>query len=119
MTPIVILGCGYVGTRIARAALAEGRTVRACARSTGRMAPLGALGVQVKYLDAGVPKGFTAALNGMAGATIVYSIPPVTTLPPGQAMRAALQAAYAISAGCFIYLSSAGLYGAQPDDDVW
>jgi nucleoside-diphosphate-sugar epimerase len=119
MTPIVILGCGYVGTRIARAALAEGRTVRVCARSTGRLAPLGALGAQVKYLDGGVPKGFTAALNGMAGATVVYSIPPVTSLPPGQAMRAALQAAYGFGAACFIYFSSAGLYGAQPDDDAW
>ena len=119
MAPIVILGCGYVGTRIARAALAEGRPVRVCARSTGRLTPLGALGAQVKYLDGGVPKGFTAALNGMAGATIVYSIPPVTSLPPGQAMRAALQAAYAIGAGGFLYLSSAGLYGAQPDDDAW
>ena len=119
MTPIVILGCGYVGTRIARTALAEGRPVRVCARSTGRLAPLGELGVQVKYLDGSVPKGFTAALNGMAGATVVYSIPPVTSLPPGQAMRAALQAAYGVGAGCFLYLSSAGLYGAQPDDDVW
>lgn len=119
MIPIAILGCGYVGTRIARAALAEGRVVRACARSTGRLAPLGELGVQVKYLDGGVPKGFTAALNGMAGATVVYSIPPVTSLPPGQAIRAALQAAYGVGAGCFLYLSSTGLYGAQPDDDVW
>ena len=119
MAPIVILGCGYVGTRIARAALAEGRPVRVCARSTGRLTPLGALGAQVKYLDGGVPKGFTAALNGMAGATVIYSIPPVTSLPPGQAMRAALQAAYGFGAACFIHFSSAGLYGAQPDDDVW
>jgi nucleoside-diphosphate-sugar epimerase len=119
VTPIVILGCGYVGARLARAALAEGRSVRVCARSTGRLAPLGALGAQVKYLDGGVPKGFTAALNGMAGATVVYSIPPVTSLPPGQAMRAALQATYGAGARCFIYLSSAGLYGAEPDDDVW
>ncbi|HWU86807.1 MAG TPA: NAD-dependent epimerase/dehydratase family protein [Kofleriaceae bacterium] len=119
MASIVILGCGYVGTRLARAAVAEGRVVRACGRSTGRMAPLAELGVQVKYLDAGVPKGFTAALTGMAGATVVYSIPPVTSLPPGQAMRAALQAAYGAGAGCFLYVSSAGLYGAQPDDDVW
>lgn len=118
MTPIAILGCGYVGTRIARAALAEGRAVRVCARSSGRLAPLGALGAEVKYLDAGVPKGFTAALAGMAGGTVVYSIPPVTSLPPGQAMRAALQAAYGFGAGCFIYLSSAGLYGAGPDDDA-
>lgn len=119
MVPIVILGCGYVGARVARAARAEGRPVRVCARSTGRLAPLGALGAEVKYLDGGVPKGFTAALSGMAGGTVVYSIPPVTSLPPGQAMRAALQAAYGFGAGCFIYLSSAGLYGAQPDDDAW
>ena len=119
MTPVVILGCGYVGTRIARAARAEGRFVRACGRSTGRLAALAALGVEVKYLDAGVPKGFTAALNGMAGATVVYSIPPVTSLPPGQAMRAALQTAYGFGVGCFVYFSSAGLYGAEPDDDAW
>jgi nucleoside-diphosphate-sugar epimerase len=43
----------------------------------------------------------------------------VTTLRPGQAIRAALQAAYGIGAGCFIYLSSSGLYGDKPDDDVW
>lgn len=116
---LVILGCGYVGTRLARAALAEGRAVRVCGRSTGRMVPLGELGAQVKYLDGGVPKGFTTALNGMAGATVVYSIPPVTSLPPGQAMRAALQAAYGAGAACFLYLSSAVLYGAEPDDDAW
>jgi len=119
MAPIVILGCGYVGARIARDQLAQGRAVRVCARSTGRLAPLGELGAQVKYLDGSVPKGFTAALNGMAGATVVYSIPPVTSLPPGQAMRAAMQAAYGFGAARFIYLSSAGLYGAQPDDDAW
>ena len=119
MGPLVILGCGYVGARLARAAIAEGRVVRACARSTGRLAPLATLGVQVKYVDAASPKQFTAALNGMAGATVVYSIPPAAALPPGHAMRAALQAAYGVGAGCFIYFSSAGLYGPLPDDDVW
>ena len=119
MVPLIILGCGYVGTRLARAALAEGRTVRACARSTGRLAALGAEGVQVKFLDASVPKQFTAALSGLPGATVVYSIPPVTTLPPGQAIRAALQAAYGAGADCFLLFSSSGLYGSQPDDDAW
>jgi nucleoside-diphosphate-sugar epimerase len=116
---LVILGCGYVGSRIARAALAEGRTVRVCSRSTGRLQPLGELGAQVKFLDATTPKSFTAALGGMSGATVVYSIPPVTTLPPRHAMRAALQAAYGGGATCFIYFSSCGLYGDSPDDDTW
>jgi nucleoside-diphosphate-sugar epimerase len=116
---LIILGCGYVGSRVAKAALAEGRTVRVCARTTSRLLPLGELGAEVKYLEATSPKNFTAALASMHGATIVYSIPPITGLPPGNAIRAALQAAYGVGAGCFIYFSSSGLYGERPDDDVW
>jgi nucleoside-diphosphate-sugar epimerase len=119
MTPLIILGCGYVGTRLARAALAAGRTVRVCGRSTGRLAPLTALGAEVKYVDAGVPKQLGPVMSSLPGATVVYSIPPVTTLPPGHAIRAALQAAYGAGATCFLHFSSAGLYGSEPDDDVW
>ncbi|HEX2690125.1 MAG TPA: NAD-dependent epimerase/dehydratase family protein [Kofleriaceae bacterium] len=119
MAPLIILGCGYVGTRLARAALAAGRMVRVCARSTGRLTTLGQAGAQVKYLDAAVPKQLGPALSGLAGATVVYSIPPVTSLPPGQAMRAALQAAYGGGAACFLHFSSTGLYGSQPDDEIW
>jgi nucleoside-diphosphate-sugar epimerase len=119
MAPLIILGCGYVGARLARAALADGRTVRVCARSTGRLAPLGALGAEVKYLDAGMPKQFATVLASLPGATVVYSIPPVGNLPPGQTIRHALQAAYGAGAGWFVLFSSSGLYGSQPDDDAW
>jgi nucleoside-diphosphate-sugar epimerase len=119
MVPLIILGCGYVGARLARAALAEGRTVRVCARGTGRLAPLGALGAEVKFLDAAVPRQLGPAMSGLPGATVVYSIPPVAVLPPGMAIRAALQAAYGAGAGCFVLFSSSGLYGSQPDDEVW
>ena len=119
MAPLIILGCGYVGARLARAALAEGRTVRVCARSTGRLAPLGTLGAEVKYLDAGVAKQFATVLASLPGATVVYSVPPVGNLPPGQAIRHALQASYGAGAACFVLFSSSGLYGAQPDDDAW
>lgn len=117
--PLVILGCGFIGTHVARAALAQGRKVRACGRSTGKLAALGAAGAEIKFVDAGTPKHFTAAMSGMHGATVLYAIPPAGALSPGQAIRAALQAAYGVSAGCFIYLSSSGLYGAAPDDDTW
>ena len=119
MTPLIILGCGYVGTRIARAALAAGRTVRVAGRSTGRLSALTEAGAQVKFLDASVPKQLVPVTSGLAGATVVYSIPPVASLPPGHAMRAALQAAYGGGAACFIHFSSAGLYGSLPDDEVW
>lgn len=117
--PLMILGCGYVGARLARAALAAGRTVRVFARSTGRLAPLGPLGAEVKYLDAGIPRLLAPAMSGLPGATVVYSIPPVAALPPGQAIRAALLAAHGANAGCFVLFSSSGLYGAEPDDDAW
>lgn len=117
---LVILGCGYVGTALARAGLAAGRKVRVCSRSTGRLQPtLGAEGAEVKFLDASNPKHFTSALNGMHGATVVYSIPPVQALPPGHAMRAGLQAAYGVGAANFIHFSSSGLYGDEPDDETW
>lgn len=119
MTPLIILGCGYLGDRLARAALAAGRPVRVCARSTGRLAALGALGAEIKYLNAALPKTINPVLSGWPGATVVYSIPPVTVLPPGHAIRAALQGAHAASAGAFLHFSSSGLYGDQPDDDVW
>ncbi|HET9620920.1 MAG TPA: NAD-dependent epimerase/dehydratase family protein [Kofleriaceae bacterium] len=119
MTPLIILGCGYIGTRLARTALAAGRTVRVCGRSTGRMAALTAEGAEVKYLDAAVPKQLGPVMASLPDATVVYSIPPVTSLPPGRAIRAALQAAYGAGAGCFILFSSSGLYGSLPDDDVW
>jgi nucleoside-diphosphate-sugar epimerase len=119
MAPLIILGCGYVGARVARAALAAGRSVRVCARSTGRLGALTHAGAQVKYLDAGVPKQMGPALSGLPGATVIYSIPPVTALPPGQAIRGALQAAYGAGAACFVHVSSAGLYGSQPDDEAW
>jgi nucleoside-diphosphate-sugar epimerase len=119
VNPLVIFGCGYVGTHLAKAALAQGRQVRVCSRSTGRLQPLGELGAEVKFLDASTPKQFTSAMTSMAGSTVVYSVPPVTNLPPGHAMRAALQAAYGGGASCFIYFSSCGLYGDEPDDDTW
>jgi nucleoside-diphosphate-sugar epimerase len=115
----MILGCGYVGSRLARAALADGRTVRVCGRSTGKLAPLGEAGAEVKYLDAAIVKQLGPVLSGVSGGTVVFSIPPVSALPPGQGMRAALQAAYGAGAECFIYFSSSGLYGSHPDDEAW
>lgn len=117
--PLLVLGCGYVGTRLALAARAAGRTVRVCARGTGRLAHLAQQGIEVKYLDVSIPKQLTAAVSGLHGGTVVYSIPPATSGPPGAAVRAAMQAAYGVGANAFIYFSSSGMYGPLPDDEVW
>ena len=114
----MILGCGYVGSHIARAALAAGRPVRACRRSTGKLAALGELGAQIKYLDASQPKQLTAALASSQGGTAIYAMSNVGG-PPGHIIRAALQASYGGGISTFIYLSSSGLYGDGPDDEAW
>ncbi|MDQ3340281.1 MAG: NAD-dependent epimerase/dehydratase family protein [Myxococcota bacterium] len=117
-TPLVILGCGYVGSHIARAALAAGRPVRVCRRSTGKIAALGELGAQIKYLDASQPKQLTQVLASSQGGTAVYAMSRVGG-PPGHIIRAALQAAYGGGISTFVYLSSSGLYGDGPDDETW
>lgn len=119
MKPLIILGCGYLGSRLARAALAAGRPVRVGARSTGKLAALGALGAEVKYVNASQPKTLGPAMHGLPGATVVWAIPPVTDLPPGHAIRGALQAAHGGRCDTFVYFGSTGLYGDRPDDDAW
>lgn len=117
--PLIILGCGFVGGHLARAALAQGRQVRVLSRSMPKLAPLVELGAEAKYIDVGQPKQLPVVLSGMHGATVVYSIPPGGQMSPGAAMRVTLQAAYGAGAKCFIYFSSSGLYGSAPDDDTW
>lgn len=117
--PLIIFGCGYIGTNVARAARAAGRTVRACARGSARLQPLQAEGIEVKFLDVSMPKQITAAVASLHGGTVLYAVPPAMSGPPGHAIRNSLQAAYSVGSTCFIYLSSSGLYGAAPDDDVW
>jgi nucleoside-diphosphate-sugar epimerase len=119
VSQLVILGCGYLGSHLARAALAAGRPVRACARGVAKLQPLADAGAEVKYTDVTIPKQLTLALASNHGGTVIYAVPPTSALPPGLAVRAAMQAAYGGGAERFIYFSSSGLFGAEPDDDSW
>jgi nucleoside-diphosphate-sugar epimerase len=109
--PYVLLGCGYVGTRLAQSLLADGARVRVCARRAGPLEPLRALGAEVGYLDASRPQMFQSALHGVPAPVVVYSIPGVPTLPAGEAARRAATAAQRAGARAFIYLSSSAVYG--------
>lgn len=114
---LVILGCGYIGARIARAALAQGRAVRVCSRSVAKLEPLRALGAEVRPLDASKVRQFVPALQGTTHPTVVYSVPPLPDAPAGAALARATEAALHVGARSFIFLSSAGLYGDKPDED--
>jgi len=109
--PVVILGCGYVGTRLAQSLLADGIQVRACARRVSVLEPLRELGAEVHYLDGARPHQFGPALGGLQRPVVVYSIPGVPDLPQGEAVRRAALAASRSNATAFIYLSSSAVYG--------
>ena len=119
MADWAILGCGYVGTRLARALLAEGgHRVRVCARNTTRLQPLGELGAEVHALDAAKSRAFGPALYGLSSPIVVYSIPPVPGAPPGEAIRRAGDACGSAGAARFLYLSSTAVYGETPDGET-
>jgi tryptophan 2,3-dioxygenase len=118
MSDWVILGCGYVGTRLTRALLAAGERVRVCARNTQRLAELGALGAQVHALDGAKVRAFGPALYNTGAPVVVYSIPPIANLPSGEPLRRAAEAAMTAGAQRFIYLSSTAVYGETPDGET-
>ena len=119
MADWAILGCGYVGTRLARELAAEGgHRVRVCARNAARLEPLRALGVEIFAMDAAKSRAFGPALYGLSSPIVVYSIPPLPNLPPGEPLRRAAEAAANAGASRFIYLSSTAVYGETPDGET-
>lgn len=111
LPPYVILGCGYVGTRLAQSLLADGVRVRVGARRVALLEPLREQGAEVVYFDAGRPHQFGPALLGLDRPVVVYSIPGVPDLPQGEAVRRAATAALRMHARAFIYLGSSAVYG--------
>jgi tryptophan 2,3-dioxygenase len=118
MADWAILGCGYVGGRLARTLTAAGERVRVCARNTTRLEPLGALGVQVQAFDATKSRAFSAALYGLTSPNVVYSIPPLPNRPSGEPLRRACEAATSVGANRFVYFSSTAVYGETPDGEI-
>src|SRR5262245_51161567 len=116
-TPLVVLGCGYIGSRLARAALARGRRVRVAARTVSRLEPLREAGAEVVHVDATKSRQFGPALSGLVAPTVVYAIPPIAEMAGGAAMIRAAEAATHVGARSFVYLSSAGLYGDKPSEE--
>jgi nucleoside-diphosphate-sugar epimerase len=118
MATWVILGCGYVGTRLSRALLADGHAVRACARNVGRLQPLAELGAQLFQVDGAKRRSFGPPLYGAPDLNVVFSIPPLPGSPPGATIARAAEAAQAAGAKSFIYLGSTAVYGETPSGDI-
>jgi nucleoside-diphosphate-sugar epimerase len=101
----LVLGCGYVGARLATALRQDGEPVRVVARDAQRLQPLAALGAEVRALD--LAKSAGEAFQGLARPIVVYSVPPAGDL---------IEKALAHDARRFVYLGSTGVYGDTPPD---
>lgn len=115
-TPLVLLGCGYIGTAIAREAMRRGRPVHALVRSPEKAAALRELGL-VSVVAADVAGDDWHAALPSAGADVVYSV------SSGGGDDAAYRRAYAdgmasalrwagrgAGVKTFVYTSSTGVY---------
>ena len=114
---IVIIGCGDIGKRVARLALAEGAVVHGLVRSPEKAAELEKLGIRpiIGKLDA--PETLTNLPTG--GAVLFYFAPPpgggnvdprirnfCSAIPPGEGPRT------------LVYMSTSGVYGDSGGEPV-
>jgi nucleoside-diphosphate-sugar epimerase len=98
MVHLILLGCGYTLTRLAREEARRGRRVLAVTRDEQRREELSREGAQLLSLD--------EAVAASKGAHVVVSI------PPDAGLEASLSEALARTGPArLVYLSSTGVYG--------
>lgn len=113
MADAVILGCGYVGLRLARALTAEGAIVVGTSRTPGRFAEIRAAGAEPVHADVLRPE--TLAPLAARRPRVVFDL--VRPLPTGgdrytvEGTRNAAAAFAASPPGALVYCSSTSVYG--------
>jgi len=76
MNPVVIVGCGYTGLRVAERLLEDGVEVHATSRDPRRLSELAGLGAQVSLLDLAEPDAAREWAKGVpGGVTVLLSVP--------------------------------------------
>ena len=110
MQPIVIIGCGYVGERVARAALDGGAPVIALTRNRQRAATLRQLGIDVHIGDLDQPRSVTGLK--LAGARVFYFAPPPASGDRDPRIAGFLEVAASVGLpNVIVLISTTGVYG--------
>ncbi len=111
-SPVLILGCGYTGRRVAERLARRGIPVTATTRHRERLGDLADLGVRVHRMDVLEPDSVRPVLDSAApGVRVLHSIPvirgPNGLLDPTPQLLAGL----ADRPARLVYLSTTGVYG--------
>jgi nucleoside-diphosphate-sugar epimerase len=110
--PCLIVGCGYVGTRLARLE-ATRRPVLALVRPGPRATGLEAAGIRTLQmdLDATGPAAQSSLAAAATGAAIVYLAPPPEQSTSDTRLESFLRQLGDASPSVFVYVSTTGVYG--------
>ena len=108
----LIVGCGYVGTRLARAEGAR-RSVRAVVRSEASAATLRAEAIDTLQVDFDRGGSWPSETLRTAahGAALVYLVPPAEHGDGDARLEAVLQGLGDAAPAVFVYISTTGVYG--------
>jgi len=124
MRPLLVLGCGYTGTTVARRALAQGRSVVGTVRSAERAEQVHAALRDDAALDADViGRLFQLVTSPTLDASVAQHISPETDVviafPPDGSTDARVAPALS-GARSITYVSSTGVYGGRTGkiDDI-
>jgi nucleoside-diphosphate-sugar epimerase len=115
--PFLILGCGYVGTRVAQRLLEEGERVHATSRDVAALGPLASRGAVLHRLDTANTRSLqeleTFAAELGPGLRVLVSMPPPDSASEARRVVDALGAKPAR----LVLLSTTSVYGAQLEVD--
>jgi nucleoside-diphosphate-sugar epimerase len=110
MTDVFIVGCGDIGTRVARQYLEKGASVSALVRSLEKAAALKALGIRAVVADLDDPTTLTGLPT--AGSTLFYFAPPPGGGNLDPRVRSFCEAITPDTEPArVIYMSTSGVYG--------
>lgn len=113
MSGYLILGCGYTGSRVARALAARGEKVWATTRDATL---LSLAGVRILPMDVNDPGSVASAARGLpSGLRVLHSIPLVRVGEAWEDPTGPLLDVFAPLAQRMVYLSTTGIYGARAE----
>ncbi len=108
---MLVVGCGYVGRRVARLLQAEGHDVAAVVRGSASVARLGALGVHAWAADLDSIAGGGSPALPVDDCPVFYFVPPPGEGREDGRLRAWLNARETGVPGRVVYISTTGVYG--------
>ena len=114
---MLILGCGYLGLRVAQRLQAQGYAVTTTTRSETRRAELIAEGFEAVRFE--LADAATSALLARPFERVVYAVAPGRDSDPQLAfLDGVVAAARRLRTRCFVYVSTIGVYAQQDGDEL-